>query len=257
VTAYGEPVAPGFDHVFTGELLHTETSPFQTIDIYDNAHFGRMLTLDGLVQTTERDEHCYHEMLVHPALTSRAHIERALVIGGGDGGVLRRLLQHADCAEMCEIDEAVTAASRRFLPSISDGALDDPRATVLFEDGAAYVARHEDAFDAIAIDSTDPIGPAVVLFSEEFYANCARALRRDGVVVAQSGSPLYQSAELGRVIRNMSSAFKTVETYTGFVPTYPGVLWSYTVGTNGTPVSAADTGSLRARRAARGIATKF
>jgi spermidine synthase len=254
---YGEPVAQDFEHAFRGELVCRERSDFQKIEVFEHAHFGKMLLLDDVVQTTERDEFCYHEMLVHPALLSRPRIERALVIGGGDGGTLRRLLDHAEAAVMCEIDERVTATAREHLAAIWDGAFDDPRARVLYEDGATYVARHEDAFDAIVVDSTDPVGPAVVLFSEAFYSSCRRALRPSGVLVAQTGSPMYQTAELQRAVSNMARVFPTVETYTGFVPTYPGVLWSFTVGTDGAPVSQASPEDIRARMRQRGIATSF
>jgi hypothetical protein len=141
---FGERVTDGFDHAFEGSLVHRERSPFQDIEVYDHIHFGRVLTLDGLVQTTERDEFCYHEMLVHPALCALERPERVLVIGGGDGGTLRHVLMH-DPAEavMCEIDEAVARVSREHLPALSGGAFEDPRARLHIGDGAAYVAEHE------------------------------------------------------------------------------------------------------------------
>jgi spermidine synthase len=256
--SFGEPVAPSFDHVFHGSLVHRERSQFQTVEVFDHEHFGRMLVLDGLIQTTELDEFCYHEMLVHPALLSREPVERVLVIGGGDGGTLRHVLQHGpSSALMCEIDEAVTRLSGQLLAPISAGALGDERAEIVFDDGAALVRRHSDEFDAIVVDSTDPIGAAVVLFSEGFYADCRRALRPDGVIVTQSGSPLYQASELAQTVKSMSRAFESVEVYTGFVPTYPGVLWSFTAGTNGRALSDAGAQELADRARARGIAAKF
>lgn len=256
-TAYGEPVTEGFDHAFTGRLVHTQRSEFQLVEVFDHPHFGRMLVLDGLIQTSERDEFCYHEMLVHPAMLSVPSPERSLVIGGGDGGTLRRMLEHPGRAEMCEIDRTVTDVSVEHLPSVSAGAITDTRATVVFDDGAAYVASHEATFDVIAVDSTDPIGPAVVLFSEAFYADCRRALRPGGVVVAQSGSPMYQGAELQAAYRNMREVFEHVEVYLGFVPTYPGVLWSFLAGTDGPPPSACAVEVLEARMRDRKLETRF
>lgn len=254
---YGEPVTAGFDHVFRGRLVHRERSDFQLVEVYEHEHFGKMLMLDEVVQTTERDEFCYHEMLVHPALCSREPIERVLVIGGGDGGTLRHVLMH-DPAEavMCEIDEAVVRVSREHLPALSGEAFDDPRTTLLYDDGAAYVARHEGAFDAIIVDSTDPVGPAVILFSEGFYAACRTALKSDGILVAQSGSPFYQEREFKLAVGNMSKAFPTVEVYHGFVPTYPGVFWAYTVGTVGAPPSTMSPADVERRLTGRGITTR-
>ena len=259
MTRFGEPVIPSgtFEHVFEGERLYSGRSEFQKIDVYDHEHFGRVLTLDDLVQTTQTDEFCYHEMLVHPALCSREP-ERVLVIGGGDGGTLRHVLMHGvRSGVMCEIDGEVVRVSRELMPVLSDGAFEDPRTELVIGDGAAYVASHEGEFDAILVDSTDPIGAATVLFSEEFYANCRRALRPDGVLVSQTGSPMYQGAEFRMALGNMRTAFDTVETYLGFVPTYPGVLWSFTSGTNGTPLSQTPRDDIAGRLRTRDLAARF
>jgi spermidine synthase len=259
LTRFGEPVIPSgtFEHVFEGERLYSGRSEFQKIDVYEHEYFGRVLTLDDLVQTTQADEFCYHEMLVHPALCSRQP-ERVLVIGGGDGGTLRHVLMHpVTSAVMCEIDGEVVRISRELLPMLSGGAFDDPRTELVIGDGAGYVASHDGEFDAVVVDSTDPIGAATVLFSEEFYANCRRALKPDGVLVSQTGSPTYQGEEFRTALRNMRTAFPTVETYLGFVPTYPGVLWSFTSGTAGTPLSQTPVPDIDARLRARDVATRF
>jgi spermidine synthase len=255
---FGERFVEGLRTVYDGELLHSEQTPFQKLDVYEHPHFGRVLTLDDLIQTTQYDEHCYHEMLVHPALASRESVERVLIIGGGDGGTLRRVLEHNPVeVVMCEIDEAVVRVCREYLPDISDGAFDDPRARIVIGDGAAFVAEHESGFDAIIVDGSDAVGPATVLFSEAFYASCRRALRPDGVFVTQSGSPMYQVDEFRMAFGNANAAFGEVETYLSFVPTYPGVLWSYTTGTTGAAVSAASSDVIAARLDARGVATRF
>ena len=260
MTSFGETIASdgSFANVFSGEVLYAGRSEFQKIDVYDNAHFGRVLTLDDLVQTTERDEYCYHEMLVHPALTSLERVQRVLIIGGGDGGTLRHVLMHGPSeVVMCEIDAEVVRVCRELMPSLSDGAFDDPRARVVFADGAAFVAEHESAFDAIVVDGSDAVGPATVLFSETFYAACRRALVPDGVFVSQTGSPLFQADEFDLALRNLSLAFPTVEPYLGAVPTYPGVLWSYMAATEGEPLSAAPVDTLAERLRGRHVSTRY
>lgn len=254
--SFGEPVTEGFDHVLYGEQLYAGRSQFQKVDVYQHAFFGRVLTLDDTLQTTESDEFCYHEMLVHPALCSLDRVERVLIIGGGDGGTLRHVLMHDPVdAVMCEIDGEVVRVSQEFLPRVSDGAFDDPRGRLVIGDGAAYVAEHENAFDAIIVDSTDPVGAAVVLFSVGFYESCRRALRPDGVLVSQTGSPMYQGAELTDALGNMASVFGGVQTYVGFVPTYPGVLWSFTSA--GRALSTTPSSEIAARLSDRGITTRF
>jgi spermidine synthase len=231
VTDYGEQIVPGFAYRFEGEQLASERSPFQQIDIYENASFGRLLALDGLTQTTERDEFIYHEMLVHVPLISLEDPRRVLIIGGGDGGTLRRVLEHpsVEHAVMVEIDQRVTELCRELMPSIAGDAFDDPRAEVLFADGIAYVRDGGEPFDAILIDSSDPVGPGEGLFTVDFYRAAAGRLANGGVLCAQSGSPGFQQDELHRTFRHASSAFTQVRVYVGFVPTYPGGMWSFTL----------------------------
>jgi spermidine synthase len=251
-TTFGEKIADGVFSRYEGELLASERSEFQKIDVYDHPFFGRVLTLDDLIQTTTRDEFTYHEMLVHPALASRDRVERVLIIGGGDGGTLRHVLMHgASEVVMCEIDGDVIRLCRELLPSLSDGAFDDPRAKVVIGDGAAFVAEHEDAFDAIIVDGSDPVGPAVVLFSEGFYSACRRALRDDGVFISQTGSPIFQTDEFQMAYGNLSASFPSVAPYLSFVPTYPGTLWSYMSATQSTPLP--DATGISARLDARKI----
>ncbi|HVL81493.1 MAG TPA: polyamine aminopropyltransferase [Actinomycetota bacterium] len=257
VRTYGESVTGGYDWVYTGNLLHREQTPYQQLEVWEHPYFGRMLLLDGFVQTTEHDEFHYHEMLVHPALASLGQVRHVLIVGGGDGGALRRALEHGpERVVQCDIDEAVTRVSRELLPSVSAGALDDPRADIVFADGAAYVEENPGSFDAIVVDSTDPFGPAAVLSSVGFFESCSRALRPGGVIVQQTSNPLYQSDEMRVGVRNMSSVFETTEVYLGAVPTYPGVVWSFTCGTHGTPVSHTSPEQVSARLGGRGIATR-
>jgi len=226
---YGEQIVPGFTYAFEGEEIVSERSPFQQIEIYENASFGRLLMLDGLTQTTERDEFIYHEMLVHVPLISLAAPHRVLIIGGGDGGTLRRVLEHpsVDKAVMVEIDQRVTELCREHMPSIAGDAFDDPRAEVLFDDGIAYVKDGGEPFDAILIDSSDPVGPGEGLFTVDFYKAAAGRLTQGGVLAAQSGSPGFQQDELHRTYTHAARAFSNVRVYLGFVPTYPGGMWSF------------------------------
>ena len=225
-------VGPGYaQSIQVDSLLYDGRSDFQHIQIATNPLFGRMLILDDAVQTTEADEFAYHEMLVHPALVTHPRPRRVLVIGGGDGGTLEEVLKHpVERVTMVEIDRAVVEISRRFLPSICGRAFEDPRTELLIEDGIAYVRRTQDRFDVILVDSTDPKGPGVALFSEEFYTTCGRALTEEGILVAQSGSYVFQHDLAALVHRSLASIFPIVVTYWAAIPAYPGVLWSFTGG---------------------------
>ena len=224
-----ETPAPGVEFAYGGELLHAEDSAFQHIDVYEHPTFGRTLVLDGAVQTSERDEFLYHELLVHVPLIAHPSPERVLVIGGGDGGTLRRVLEHPSVTDavMVEIDDRVTAVSRQYMPSIGGEVWDDPRTTVLFEDGNAYIHADGEPFDAIVVDSSDPVGPGIVLFETPFYARCLERLKPGGVFVAQVGSPIYFQDEMRMAYRNARAAFPDVRLYLGHVTTYPGVVWSF------------------------------
>jgi spermidine synthase len=224
-----ETPAPGVEFAYEGELLHAEDSAFQHIDIYEHPTFGRTLVLGGAVQTSERDEFLYHEMLVHVPLLAHPEPRRVLVIGGGDGGTIRRVLDHATVTEavMVEIDDRVTALSREYMPSIGGDVWDDPRATILFDDGNAYVHADGEPFDAIIVDSSDPVGPGIVLFETPFYRRCLERLNPGGVYVAQVGSPIYFQDEMRMAFRNAQAAFPDVRLYLGHVTTYPGVVWSF------------------------------
>jgi spermidine synthase len=250
-----ETPAPGVEQAYEGELLHAEDSAFQHIDVYEHPTFGRVLVLDGAVQTSERDEFLYHEMLVHVPMIAHPDPRRVLVIGGGDGGTLRRVLEHPTVTEavMVEIDERVTVVSRELLPSIGADVWDDPRATVLFDDGNAYVHGGDDTFDAIIVDSSDPVGPGIVLFETPFYEAALARLNPDGVFVAQVGSAIYFQDEIRMAVRNARAAFPDVRLYLGLVTTYPGVAWSFMLAGRHIEI---DQESAGARAAERKISTR-
>ncbi len=203
-------------------LYHWRTE-FQDVLIFENAVFGKVLVLDGIVQLTERDNHIYHEMIAHVPLTAHGSARDVLIVGGGDGGTLKEVLKHpVRSATMVELDGEVINLSHRFLPGVSEGAFDDPRANVLVMDGTRYIAETRDMFDVIIIDSTDPIGPGEPLFTAAFYRACQRRLRPGGMIVVQSGAPFFQPDELETVCRRLSGSFAGVRPYLAPVPTYAG-----------------------------------
>jgi spermidine synthase len=200
-------------------------SDFQDIVIFESATHGRVMVLDGVIQITEADEFVYQEMLTHVPLLAHGAAERVLIIGAGDGGVLRRVLQHPNVkqAVMVEIDGEVIRLSKEFLPKIAGEAWSDKRAEVIVGDGIDYVKRAPDAsFDVIIVDSTDPIGVGEVLFTDDFYRNCARILTDRGLIVNQCGVPFMQADELRETSARRRRFFPHVTAYVAAVPTYVG-----------------------------------
>jgi len=211
--------------------LVDEETPFQKLAILDTQPFGKMLLLDGLVMTTVADEFVYHEMITHPALCTHRAPKRVLVIGGGDGGTVREVLRHptVESVELCEIDRRVVEICREYLQETSC-RLDDPRVSIVYADGIEYVKNASSKYDCIIVDSTDPIGPAVGLFGEEFYRSVYNALTDDGVLAAQTESPIADPELVRRVTRNIGSVFPICGLYLAAIPTYPSGLWSFTIG---------------------------
>ncbi len=248
---------PGFAHIYrVGTLLHDDRSAYQRIRVIDNTDFGRMLILDDAVQTTERDDFIYHELLAHVPLCAHPAPRRVLIVGGGDGGLLREALRHPiDHATMVELDRDVVEVTRRLMPSVPGDAFDDRRTRLLIEDGIKFAKETAERFDVGLVDSTDPKGPSLGLFSREFYGDLARTLGPSGVLAVQSGSPLYQQDVIAMVRRNMTPHFRWVRTYLGTVPTYPGVLWTFTIGTQRRDPEGLDPNEI-ARRL-EGIATQY
>ena len=206
-------------------LLASVRSAFQDIVIFESETHGRVLVLDGVIQITERDEFVYQEMLAHVPLLTHGKVSSVLIIGAGDGGVLRRVLQHRSVtrAVMVEIDGEVIRLSREFLPMIAGDAWSDPRAEVIVGDGIDHVRNAaEGEFDVIIVDSTDPVGVGEVLFSDDFYANCSRVLSANGLIVNQCGVPFMQSDELRETSVRRARFFPRVSAYVAAVPTYVG-----------------------------------
>lgn len=230
---FAEPPVAGYQQRYrVRQRLHAERSPIQRLEILDLESVGRALVLDGTLQTSEREEFTYHEMLVHVPLFSHPSPRRVLVIGGGDGGALRHVLLHptVERAVEAEIDRAVVDASVAYLPGISGGSYDDPRAELRIEDGVEFLARVGEPFDVILVDSTDPVGPAAALITDAFLERARAALAPGGLMAMQSGSPLTQPAEWYATVSVFRRTFRIARPYLGFVPIYPGILWSWVVG---------------------------
>ena len=209
--------------LYMDSVIYHWRTEFQDVLIFENAVFGKVLVLDGVVQLTERDNHIYHEMIAHVPLMAHGRERDVLIIGGGDGGTLKEVLKHpVERATLVEIDGEVIDLSRRYLPEVSDGAFDDPRADVLIMDGTRYIEQSRESFDVIIIDSTDPMGPGEPLFTPAFYRACRRRLRPGGMIVVQSGAPFFQPKELEMVCGRLAASFAGVRPYLAPVPTYAG-----------------------------------
>lgn len=209
------------------KILYSQNSPYQKIEVLENEAFGRILLLDGLVQTTERDEFFYHEMLVHPALMSHPAPCKILIIGGGDGGTLREVLRHpVEKVFLVEIDSQVIEVSEQFFPWLKS-SLEDSRAQLIISDGEAFVDRTEEKFDVILIDSSDPVGPSTRLHQPSFYKKLKACLNPGGIVTAQAGSLFFHQEHLKGKRLFLEKLFRIVRFFTGPVPTYPGGSWCY------------------------------
>ena len=208
--------------------LYSAKSAFQEITLVETEDFGRVLLLDGVIQTTERDEFVYHEMLAHVPLCAHPEPRKVLIIGGGDGGCVREALRHetVERVTLVEIDEMVVDCCREFLPSIA-GGLDDPRVEVRIEDGVKFIEGCEDVFDVIMVDSTDPVAMASPLTQVSFFRAAKRALAPGGLYAAQTQGPVFEGHRMRRITRRIRRVFPGAATYLANVPTYPGGIWSF------------------------------
>ncbi len=212
----------------TTGLVHAERSAYQSIAVYETAGHGRLLTIDDMVMLTELDEFVYHDLLTHVPLCVHANPREVLVVGGGDGGTVREVLAHdgIERVVLCEIDERVTRVCQDHIPSVA-AALADPRVELVFADASAYVATQRGCFDAILVDSTEPIGPATALFGEAFFRDLEAALRPGGVIACQAESPFYAPEVVRELFSTVRRVFTQVHGYFGVIPTYPGGGWVF------------------------------
>jgi len=241
-----------------GEMLYDSRTGHQRLKVFENGTFGRVLTLDDVVQTTEGDNFIYHEMMTHVPIIAHGAARRVLIIGGGDGGMAREVLRHDSVAHvtMVEIDAGVVDFSKQYLPMLSAGAFDDPRLELVIADGAEFIRQTPGGYDVIIVDSTDPIGPGEVLFTDTFYGHAKRALTADGILVTQNGVPFLQAGELTGTMRAFRTLFSDATCYLATIPTYAGGPMAFGWGTDG-PARDTPLDVLQGRFDAAGIETGY
>ncbi|MEP9321324.1 polyamine aminopropyltransferase [Pseudomonas sp. LABIM340] len=257
---YQETLYDGYGQRFSVDrMLHEVRTEHQHLVIFENARMGRVMALDGVIQTTEADEFIYHEMLTHVPILAHGAAKRVLIIGGGDGGMLREVSKHGSVEHitMVEIDGTVVDMCKEFLPNHSQGAFDDARLNLVIDDGMRFVATTTEKFDVIISDSTDPIGPGEVLFSENFYQACHRCLNEGGVLVTQNGTPFMQLDTVRNTAGRMNGLFADWHFYQAAVPTYIGGSMTFAWGSTNPALRKVDVATLAQRFAASGIQTRY
>lgn len=260
MTDYLETLYEGYGQRFhMDKLLHEIRTEHQHLVIFENTKMGRVMALDGVIQTTEADEFIYHELLTHVALLAHKSPRRVLIIGGGDGGILREVCKHQNVEHitMVEIDGTVVDMCKEFLPNHSLGAFDDTRLNLVIDDGMRFVSQCQEQFDVIISDSTDPIGPGEVLFSENFYQACHRCLTPGGVLVTQNGTPFMQLEEVQTTAQRMQGLFADWHFYHGAVPTYIGGSMTFAWGCDDLALRCQEVTVIRERFLASGIQTRY
>ena len=258
---FDETLFPHWGQWFTvDKVLFEVGTGQQQLVIFENRQFGRVMALDGVIQTTERDEFVYHEMLAHLPILAHGNVRRVLIVGGGDGGMLREVLRHPGITHVTqvEIDAAVIEMSKQHLPGHSAGAYDDPRAHIVIDDGLRYVQTSDDAaFDVVISDSTDPIGPGEALYTPEFYAGCRRMLNAGGVLVTQNGNIFGQMDEVVSTVRLTAKLFEDAGFYVAAVPTYIGGAMAFGWATDDVELRLTPLDVLERRYAGAGLDTRF
>ena len=239
-------------------ILYREKTALQDLIIFETPVYGRVLALDNVVQVTEKDEYVYHEMMTHVPILAHGRARRVLIIGGGDGGILRESLRHKiERVTMVEIDRSVVDMCLKYMPSIPGRAFDDKRTELVIADGARFVAETDDRFDVIIVDSTDPIGPGEVLFTETFYRNCRRCLTANGILVNQNGVPFLQANEITLTYRRRKKFFGDAGFYVAAIPSYYGGLMALGWASNNRNARAVPAATLRKRARAARLKTRY
>ncbi len=259
-TTYLESLYKGYGQSFTlDEVLFEHRTEHQELIIFRNSEFGTVMALDGIIQTTERDEFIYHEMMTHVPILAHGNAKRVLIIGGGDGGILREVLRHESVEHVTqvEIDQAVIDMCKQYLPNHSAGAFDDSRANIVIADGVEFVNECTETFDVIISDCTDPVGPGEVLFSSRFYEGCKRCLTPGGVFVAQNGVALMQPEELVTTCRRLGPYFADQSFYNAAVPTYVGGVMAFAWASDNAELRQLDVATIRERFERSAILTRY
>lgn len=242
-----------------GRVLHEVRTEHQHLVIFENATWGRVLMLDGVCQLTTSDEFIYHEMMAHVPLMALSKPKRVLIVGGGDGGVLREVLKHptVEKAVLCEIDRSVIDLSREHFPGVAAGAFDNPRAEIVIADGLKFVAEAKERYDAIIVDSSEPIGPSAVLHTPEFFADCKLALASDGVFVTQNGLPFLFPDHLAGTTAALAKLYKRAAPFLCGQPCYFGGPFALNWGSDDVDLLDLSVKKLAKRCQKRDISTRY
>jgi len=258
--SWTETLYDPYGQQFSVDKVYFESkTEHQHLMIFHNALFGRVMVLDGIVQTTERDEFIYHEMLTHVPIISHGSVKRVLIIGGGDGGILREVCKHPtiEAITQVEIDQAVIDMAKEYLPGHSDGAYDDPRANIVIADGIEFINSTEEKFDLIISDSTDPIGPGEVLFTSNFYQGCKRCLNGNGILVTQNGVAFMQMDEVTETADKLAPLFADWHFYGASIPTYIGGIMTFAWATDNIEARRLSLETIRERFKLADIDTRY
>ena len=251
-----EPLTADFGfYLGTSAVLAERRSAWQHIEIVETPQFGRAMRIDGCFMTSEQDEFFYHEPMAHLPAVTIGRPRSALIIGGGDGGMAEELLKHPDMQRvvLAELDGAVIEMAREWLPTIHHGVFDDPRLALQIGDGKAWLESCAERFDQIVLDLTDPFGPAIDLYTAEFYAACQRVLTPGGMLSLHIQSPIHRPHTLARIIASLKAVFPVVRPYFQYVPLY-GTLWAMAAASNGPDPATLGADEIDRRLADLGLA---
>ncbi len=242
-----------------GKLLYKEKTPYQDLRIYKTECFGNLLLLDGAIQTTEKDEFIYHEMLTHTVMLIHPQPKRILIIGGGDGGILKEVTKYKDVESiyLVEIDKRVIEISQKYLKAICQNSFEDKRVNIIIEDGAKFVKKTKEKFDIVIVDSPDPIGVAKVLFSTKFYKDIFNCLGKDGLIIRHTGSTILQESVLEGNWKILNKIFPYVWIHLIATPTYIGGFFSLTVASKKIDLFKIDIDKLEKKFNRLKIKTKY
>lgn len=257
---YLETLYPTWGQQFVmDEVLFEVDTGHQQLVIFKNEQWGTVMALDGVIQTTEKDEFIYHEMMTHVPLFAHGNAKKVLIIGGGDGGILREVLKHPEVESVTqvEIDQQVIDMCVQYLPNHSAGAFDSPKANIVIADGVDFVNECTEKFDVIISDSTDPMGPGEVLFTSRFYQGVKNCLNEGGVFVAQNGVSFMQTDEVATTFKRLSPLFKQASFYSGAVPTYVGGIMTFAWATDNLALKEVSVDVIAERFKASGMQTRF
>ena len=247
---FTETLYPHWGQFFTvSKVLMEDKNDVQHMVIFENEEYGKVLALDGIIQTTEKDEFVYHEMIVHVPLLAHGNAQNVLIVGAGDGGTLREVLRHKNVksATLVEIDDRVINLCKKYLPNHSKGAFDNPKTRIVIQDAFDFVGNTREKFDVIICDTTDPIGPGAILFTPEFYARCKKALSVGGIIVTQCGVPFMQTDEMVHSHEHLSKIFKDAYFFVAPVPTYVGGFMTFGWATDNKTLRTIDSRILEQR----------